>query len=827
MKQKSILSLSILILFLFSWGVPAQPEENPSVDKDKQTPNGQGQQPVPTTTNGDDSEKEKWSKGTISVIGKRKTDLKRIPGSATVIEKEFLDQVKPVDSMEVLRRVPGASIRYQDTGLILNIGFRGVNNDLGRKVLILEDGIFTSLNPYSAPEQYYTPNIDRMERIEVVKGSGAILFGPSTIGGVINFITKRPPKEPVLSVSTQGGSYGFFASQISYGGTFGNTGIDISVLRKQGDGFRDHQDFRLHEFSFKSVTDLNDKHTLTSKFLGTVQNANMTYLGLTTAQFWNNSSSNFAEQDNRQLQRYSGDLGHEWKLTDNSKLVTKVYAAYTERNWARQNYVRNTGSYYSNYPGNVIKAYDTEPFVNRPGDTVYMLDSVGHRNRSYRFVGAESRYQLDYQFFGIKNQLDAGLRYHYETADIKYLDGPSTPDYAVFGNGLGNPPTGTASSEYSLAKSGNLRDHEVNNTKSVAGFAQNSFKFYDKFSVIPGVRYETFTQNRTILRQQAIDPATNQPDPNAPSQEVDKGSRHVYHVVIPGLGLTYDIRKDLTWFAGAHKGFSPPRYQDALNNSGVINKIDPEYSYNYETGIRGDITNYLNAQVTYFDLNYINQIIITSSTSGNDSASSAKNGGRTYSRGLETNVTFDPAKLFDASFKLPIDLIYTRADAKMNQYSIDTSKVTANQSLLDFIVTQKDKNGNYVPYVSRDTATLAIGFVHQKGFYARAEYQYFSAQYHDDANTRTVYWADSITDPLGKKVLQYMNITSDSSGETGVIPAYSLINASLGYKHPVKRWSVFLTGKNLADVRYISGRLPEGIQVGPFRQINVGVTFEL
>ncbi|EMF88968.1 TonB-dependent receptor [Leptospira santarosai str. ST188] len=803
MEQKSILPFCIFLFFLLSWEVLSQPEQNPS-------------------SNGEEPES-----AAISVIGKRKTDLKRIPGSAIVIEKEFLEQTKPVDSMEVLRRVPGASIRYQDTGLILNLGFRGVNNDLGRKVLILEDGIFTSLNPYSAPEQYYTPNIDRMERIEVVKGSGAILFGPSTIGGVVNFITKRPSKEPILSVSAQGGSYGFFASQISYGGTFGNTGIDISFLRKQGNGFRDHQNFRLHEFSFKSTTDLNEKHVLTSKFLATVQDANMTYLGLTTAQFWNHSSSNFAEQDNRKLQRYSGDIGHEWKFADHSKLVTKVYAAYTERNWARQNYLRNTGPNFGAIPGNVIKTYDTEPFVNRPGDTVYMLDSVGHRNRSYRFVGAESRYQRDYQFFGIKNQLDAGLRYHYETADIKYLDGPSTPDYAIFGNGLDKPPTGASSSEYSLAKSGNIRDHEVNQTKSVAGFAQNSFKFYDRLSVIPGVRYETFTQNRTILRQQSLDPVTNQPLANSPSQEVDKGSKHTYHVVIPGLGLTYDLHKDVTWFAGAHKGFSPPRYQDALNNSGVVNRIDPEYSYNYETGFRGDITNYLNAQVSYFDLNYINQIIITSSTSGNDSASSAKNGGRTYSRGLETNVTFDPAKLFNASFKLPIDLIYTRADAKMNQYSIDAAKFAPNQSLLDFIVTQKDKNGNYVPYVSRDTATLALGFIHSKGFYSRVEYQYFSAQYHDDSNTRTVYWADLITDPLGKKVLQYLNITSNSSGETGVIPAYGLINFSLGYKDPIKRWSLFVTGKNLADVRYISGRLPEGIQVGPFRQINVGVTLEL
>ncbi|EMF43626.1 TonB-dependent receptor plug domain protein [Leptospira interrogans serovar Lora str. TE 1992] len=198
MKHRSALPLCIFLFLLFSWEVPAESEET--------------NKPIlsETSSNGEETEKEKWNQGTISVIGKRKTDLKRIPGSATVIEKEFLEQTKPVDSMEVLRRIPGASIRYQDTGLILNLGFRGVNNDLGRKVLILEDGVFTSLNPYSAPEQYYTPNIDRMERIEVVKGSGAILFGPSTIGGVVNFITKRPPKDPVLSVSVQGGSYGFF-----------------------------------------------------------------------------------------------------------------------------------------------------------------------------------------------------------------------------------------------------------------------------------------------------------------------------------------------------------------------------------------------------------------------------------------------------------------------------------------------------------------------------------------------------------------------------------------------------------------------------------------
>ena len=45
-----------------------------------------------------------------------------------------------------------------------------------------------ALAPYGEPEMYYSPPIDRMSRIEIIKGSGSILFGPQTIGGVVRWV---------------------------------------------------------------------------------------------------------------------------------------------------------------------------------------------------------------------------------------------------------------------------------------------------------------------------------------------------------------------------------------------------------------------------------------------------------------------------------------------------------------------------------------------------------------------------------------------------------------------------------------------------------------
>jgi Fe(3+) dicitrate transport protein len=789
-----------------------------------------------------------WGKTSINVIGEKKDSIKRIPGSATILNKKYLQETRPIDNMEALRAVPGASIRYQDpAGLTMNLGFRGVSNEVSRKVLILEDGLPVSLNPYGEPEMYYTPSIDRMERIEVVKGSGSILFGPSTIGGVVNFISKRPSQIPKFYTTTIGGENGYFSTFTGYGGTFGNTGIDVSILRKQGDGFRNSQSFKLNEINVKTTTELNEKNTITTKFGFHEQQSQATYLGLTTGMFngyptkrtiynannakvdnpltalgvynYKGAKQNPAEQDKRVIERWSGSIGHEWKFIENWKLITNIYGYGTKRDWSRQEYSRNT-AVGQTPPNTSMMLYDSEPFTDRVGDSVWMRNTNAHRNRDYLVGGIEARVQGDFSTGDIKHELDLGARYHYDRAKVSLLNGPDTPDYAVPVND-GKAYT-LYSSPYSLAKSGVVRDDEQREAKAVSGWFQDRISLTKQLAIIPGVRYEAINQYRQIRRRQTnFNEVTYSLSGNATAQ-LDTEGKSSTHVVLPGFGATFEILENFVWFAGVHRGFAPPRYESAISPTASDVSLKAEKSWNYESGVRGDITKYFYTQVTGYLLDFQDQIV-NSSAAGGNLGSRPVNAGKSIHRGAELTLSLDFGKMFDRSYSLVLETNSSYNDARSNQYTYNLDALQKNNP--DPLL-QKDTNGNLLPYVSRDVHAVGLSIGLLSGFYSRVEYQHFSKQYHNLANTQTVYWYDSANGDT-KKLLDYLNIASDASGTTGVIPAFGLVHASLGYKDPDKKWSVFIHGKNLQNKNYISTRLPEGIQPGPLRQINVGFSMEL
>ena len=129
----------------------------------------------------------------VRVIGSR-PDLQKIPGSGYLVTEKDIARAQPFSVGEMLRRVPGVQVRDEPGGgNRLDISIRGLESGRSRRVLVLEDGIPVALNPYSEPDMYYAPPVERMRGIEVVKGSGSVLFGPQTTGGVINFLTLVPP----------------------------------------------------------------------------------------------------------------------------------------------------------------------------------------------------------------------------------------------------------------------------------------------------------------------------------------------------------------------------------------------------------------------------------------------------------------------------------------------------------------------------------------------------------------------------------------------------------------------------------------------------------
>ncbi len=180
----------------------------------------------------------------VLVSGSRIGLLRYLPGSASIVTQADLRASIPLSGNEVLRNIAGLHVVEEEgAGLRANIGIRGIDPDKSRNVLILEDGIPVALAPYGEPEMYFTPSIDRMSGIEVLKGNGSILFGPQTIGGVINFLTADPPADFQGMASIQAGEEGFYNARFSVGNTIDNFGFKVDFQRKQAEILDQHRLF--------------------------------------------------------------------------------------------------------------------------------------------------------------------------------------------------------------------------------------------------------------------------------------------------------------------------------------------------------------------------------------------------------------------------------------------------------------------------------------------------------------------------------------------------------------------------------------------------------
>ena len=116
---------------------------------------------------------------------------------------------------EVLGRVPGSN--YSETeggGFPSNgIAFRGLRPTQSIETQTRQNGYNIAADLYGYPETYYTPPLEALERIEIIRGASSLQYGPQ-FGGVVNFITKSGSKDKPFELTTSqtGGSNGFFSS---------------------------------------------------------------------------------------------------------------------------------------------------------------------------------------------------------------------------------------------------------------------------------------------------------------------------------------------------------------------------------------------------------------------------------------------------------------------------------------------------------------------------------------------------------------------------------------------------------------------------------------
>ena len=528
----------------------------------------------------------------------------RIPGSVEVIDPLVLENTRALTSTEVLRKFSGVNVRDEEgLGLRPNVGIRGLNPTRSSKLLLLEDGIPLTYAPYGDNASYYHPPIDRFESVEILKGSGQILYGPQTIGGVVNYITPVPPADRSTSITLVGGNRSYFNGNLSYGDTFGNTGLLFGFTRKQGQGSRENIRSGLNDFNFKSVTTINNQHALTAKFNYYGEDSNVGYSGLRESEFRADPRQNPFRNDFFYGDRVGASLTHAYVINADVVLTTNLYSSYFRRHWWRQSSNSNERP---NDSG--------DPLCGGMANLNTTCGNQG-RLRRYIFAGLEPRLRITKPLYGSRNELEIGFRVHFEDQERLQKNG--------------DLPT---------SRDGVIVENNERRNQAYSGFILNRFSF-GAFTVTPGLRVEHVNYQRT-------------------NRLINVSGETELTQLVPGIGVSYNSGDRLTLFAGVHRGFAPPRTEDIINNTtGGSIDLDPELSWNYEAGLRARPHAAVRMEATFFRMDYSNQIVPASLAGGIGSAFT--NGGETLHQGFELITGIDTSSILRRRYSFYFRTAYT------------------------------------------------------------------------------------------------------------------------------------------------------------------------
>lgn len=169
------------------------------------------------------------------------SDRQTQPIASQVITAQEIRDSAAMTVSEALSKLGGVHTRINFTGVPDSpIDLRGFGMAGDQNTLVLINGLRLSDNENTSTRLSSIP-IDSIERIEIVRGAGAVLYGGGATGGTINIITRSPLSSGLNGkVSTQIGSHDLrdFRGAVQYG--TGNWGLNLNVQRYENDNYRDN-----------------------------------------------------------------------------------------------------------------------------------------------------------------------------------------------------------------------------------------------------------------------------------------------------------------------------------------------------------------------------------------------------------------------------------------------------------------------------------------------------------------------------------------------------------------------------------------------------------
>jgi Fe(3+) dicitrate transport protein len=380
----------------------------------------------------------------ILVTGSPIEEVPEVPldsvGSRNVFGPDRVRDTAAREINELVQHIPAISTRPYNGGEAAAPSFsmRGLPDDgLTEYIDVLVDGVPAGPMPYGwTALSFFPATPDRIWAVDYIRGAHQVRYSPNTVGGVLNFLTRPVPSEPLLATRLTVGTNDYLSALFEAGGPLsGSTSILGSYVNRRGAGYRDDGDFDQQDASFK-VRHVIDDDSWIAAAVSWMEDGHQAPGGLTRAEFDVDRFGN-ARPDNRfdghrevadvVYHRDSGD-GHIEAFTNFS---------HTKRHLAAQ-----------------------RPQFGTPTTFLDWTDD------SY-FWQIGARGEQDFRFAGMPHTAYAGLRFHREWLPNYEIE--STP----FGGG---PPTMTRDSEYEL----NTLSFHVDDT----------FRPTERLAIQAGVRLE-------------------------------------------------------------------------------------------------------------------------------------------------------------------------------------------------------------------------------------------------------------------------------------------------------------------------------------------------
>jgi len=570
---------------------------------------------------------------------------------------------------QLFAKIPGAFVYDMDgSGNQVNVATRGLDPHRSWEFNVRQNGVLTNSDMYGYPASHYSPPMEAIQKVELVRGTAALQYG-AQFGGMVNYVTKSPDTtkrvgfESINSV----GSYGLFSSYNALGGKLGKWSYYAYYQKRVSEGYRDNATSDASAQYAMLQYQASEKMFLKAEF------AHSTYLyrlpgPLNDSMFYANP-----RQSTRQRNYYSPDiyipsLTLDWKIGVNTHLNLVTSAVIGGRSVLQ------------------LVGFATTPDLIDPATDQYKNRTVDID--AFRSHTTELRLTQNYSIANFKNTLATGIR---------YIDNNMRRRQ----NGKGS-----TSSDYDLSITGNWGRDLRYKTKNVAFFVENMFYVTPKLTVNPGFRIESGSTDMVGYISYY------------PEDKVPLKIKHMFPLF--GVNAQYKLDDQNRFYAGWSQAYRPMVLGDVIPPT-VLDVTDPNLKdasgYNLEAGMSGNLLQgALHYDLGVFQLQYNNRIgnLVLEDAQG-ASYIFKTNTGDSRTNGVEAYVEFKPMQLlgyYSKGFYISVfsstsyfDGVYTRGNAVVKGENKD---ITGNR--LETVPRWMSRNGLQL-WAGNFSATAQYSFV--------------------------------------------------------------------------------------------------------------------